>query len=166
MAGEVRSNLPEVLRGIRDVADCLNLRAVGRYGLLGEDLMDLTAEGIFDRTVLGQQEPGGGPLAPLAESTLARKRKAGYPDTIGVATGHMLALDQLKGDRSVSADRATMAYGRDEEARLRMAYFSEGHGGRRRQPPRPVFEFDDRIDAELDALVDEVVIRAVERNGG
>lgn len=165
---EVRSNLPEVARAIADVAGCLNMHAVGRYGRVGEDALDIIAEGIYDRAVLGQREPSGVPLAKLSPVTLALKRERGQPDTIGVATGQMLALEQLKGERAISSGAASVEYGRDAEAKLKMEWFSEGRrkGRRRRQPPRPVFELDDRIERDLDDFVDEVVGNAVTRNGG
>lgn len=166
----VRSNLPDVVRAIRDVAGCLNMNAVGRHGRVGEDALDVIAEGIYDRAVLGQREPGGGPLADLAPATLADKRRRGYPDTIGVRTGHMLAMEQLRGERSITSSTASAEFGRDEEARERMGWFSEGsrrgRGRRRRQPPRPVYELDDAIERDLDGLVDEVVGNAITRNGG
>jgi hypothetical protein len=164
---DVRSNLAEVTRAIRDVAGCLNMNAVGRHGRVGEDALDIIAEGIYDRAVLGQREPGGGPLAKLSPFTLEDKARHGYPSTIGVRTGHMLAMDQLKGERAISSGAASVEYGRDAEAKERMDWFTRGRRrGRRRQPPRPVFELDDRIEEDLDDFVDEVVDNAIRRNGG
>lgn len=163
----VHSNLFSVATSLLDVAGCLRMNAVGRYGRVGEDALDIIAEGIYDRAVLGQRTPGGSPLAELAQSTLERKRARGQPSTIGVATGHMMALEQLKGVRAITSDSASAEFGKDSDARDRMSWFSEGsRRRRRRQPSRPVYELDDAIEADLDDFIDEVVDNAIRRNGG
>lgn len=166
MSVTVRSNLASVITSIRDVAGCLKMHAVGRYGQVGDDALDIIAEGIYDRTVLGQQEPGGADLAPLAPATLRRKEKLGYPSTIGVEKGLMLDADQLKGERSITSEAASMEYGKTELAKLEAQWFQDPNRAHGKQPRRPFFELDERIEQDLDNFVDEVVGNAIERNGG
>lgn len=163
----IRSNLDAVVRSVLDVSTCLHMNAVGRYDRVGVDALDIIAEGIADRTLNQQQAPDGGPLAPLAPSTLRRKRALGQPDTIGVGKGEMLQQRHLQGERTVTAAQASVEFGQDAEAKEKATYFSEGsRKKKRRQPPRPFFELDDRIEEQLDGLVEEVVDNAIERNGG
>lgn len=164
---QIRSNLGEVSRSLRDVSSCLNMHAVGRYDRVGVDALDIIAEGIAERVLGRQQEPSGGGLAELAPSTRRRKRELGQPDTIGVAKREMLQQRHLRGERNITTTQASVEYGQDAAAKDKATWFSEGsRRKRRRQPPRPFFELDDQIEDSLDELVEEVVDRAIERNGG
>ena len=76
---------------------------------------------------------GNGQWAPLAESTLAQKRRMGYPDDILVATGRLkrsyLAL------RGIRRTKFTLSY--RPPADIGYALFHES--GTSRMPARPVF---------------------------
>jgi hypothetical protein len=157
MAG-IRSNHEEVAAGIKAIAQSWDFRGRGRFKTLGQDALDVVAQGIYDRTVLDQTDPDGVPLAPLKPRTLARKRRKGYPDTIGVETGHMLDYRQLQGRRAIERRTASVEYGQDAIAEQEAEWFQEGSKTKNR-PPRPFMDLDDRIEGELDDLFEEVLDR-------
>ena len=138
----------------RDV-DSLGFRGRGPRGMLGEDVADMVAEIVMDRTVNRQAQPDGSPLAPLRPATVERKRRLGYPDTILVETGRMLAQAQLQGDADLSdPHEMRVVYGLDDEARQKAEWAHEGAPNRAR---RPFYEIGtDPADlAALDGVVAE-----------
>jgi hypothetical protein len=136
MAG-AETNVEDVCAKLRRLNEVGSYSGPGRYKTFGEDLQDAIAQGLVIRYVLDQQEPGGKRLAELAESTLREKQRKGYPETIGVRTGLMLNIEQLKGELLIEGGTLTMTYGREEAARQEMVFFTEGSRRKnRRQPPR------------------------------
>lgn len=168
MAG-IESNLPEVLEAVEQVLERFNFQARGPDGKgLGHEMLDAIAEGIHERTLNQQKGPSGEPLAPLSQSYRAWKVQRGHPDLIGVKTGHMLSLNEVKGERQIEESEATMAYGwpgsvdaSGNTSREKAEKFTEGPGN---QPARPFYELDDdveqaafdRAELALDELVEEL----------
>jgi hypothetical protein len=163
MAG-IRTNLPEVIRAIKAIAQSWDLRSKGRYKSLGVDMLDIVAEGIYERTVIEQEGPDGEPLAPLAPSTLARKARLGFPETIGVEHAKMLALEELKGERMIERRTASVIYGKDEQAKEEAEWFQDPSNPN--QPDRQFMGLDERIEATIDALFEEVLDRNIREQGG
>jgi hypothetical protein len=162
----VTSNLQEVVNEFKSMSSSLTMLAPGRYkGRLGQDVIDLVAQGIVDQTVLGQMDPSDLPLAPLARSTLERKRRLGYPETIGVETKKMLSMKQLRGTNVVVKNRTEMRYGVDQQSRDKSVWFQEGvkRKGGTRQSARPFYGLNKKIVADLDALITECLDRVVDR---
>ena len=148
----VDTNLASVALGLGRLRDAFGLDAPGRYGKTFEgDARRVIAEGNYHRYVLDQEEPSGSPLAPLAESTLAEKRRLGYPDTILVRTGLMLSMEQLEGEAE-RVDRGTleMTYGTTEQAKLEMEWATEG-SEKQNRPDRPGYDIDAPTGADLEA---------------
>jgi hypothetical protein len=143
----IRSNLDVVAADLRTLVDSLGLESPGESAAtLADDLFDLQAQRIRDRS-LAQRAPDGTTWADNEPRYAARK---GYkPVGVGL-TGEMLSLEQLRGDRRLGDESATMQYGKDAWNRQKAKWFSEGND--RGQPERPFWEItaDDR-DA-LDAL--------------
>lgn len=107
-------------------------------------------------------------MAALAESTLRSKRLRGYPDTIGVATGEMLSQKELEGTPAVSPvdNTVTLTYGTKETTRQKMERFTRGRRRRGTQPPRPGYELDATIEADLNRLIVDVIERRLSHLGG
>jgi phage gpG-like protein len=151
------SNRDAVAAEVAGLARAFGLRRRGRYRTLADDVRTLVAEAVYDQTVLAQKQPDGSPLAPLAPSTLAEKRLRGYPETILVRTGHMLDLEQLKGEMEASDTSLAMTYGTDEEARQLAEYAHEGSRKKVRRPKRPFYALDDKGEKDLGELMDEAL---------
>jgi hypothetical protein len=162
---DARSNYPEVRDAIRAVAQSWDFRGRGRYRTLGEDALDVVAQGIYDRTFLAQQLPDGRPLPPLAPATLRDKRRHGFPDTVLVRTGAMGDYRQLQGQRAIERRTASATYGTDEELKQRAEFAAEG-SKKQNRPPRPFYELDGTIEAQLDALFEEVLETNLRDLGG
>lgn len=158
----ISSNRAAVVAGCAALGRGLSLKNRGRYRSLGDDAADLIAEGEFDRTALDQKEPGGSPLKPLSPRYLADKVRRGYPRTILVRTKAMLALAELRGEVSVTADEMVMTFGTSEETRQKAEW---AHEGGRHRPARPFVGLDERIEADLDRLAEEGLDRQAEDMG-
>jgi len=157
----VKSNYPEIARGMDELRGAFNMHSRGRYRTLGDDLLDVLAQAIFDQTVNYQRDPDNTHFRPLAPSTLARKRRLGYPDTIGVETGEMLSMPQLTGQRTITPRMASVVYGENESARQKAEWFQEGRKGK--QPARRFFEINPLFEKDMETLIDEVLDLAVDR---
>jgi hypothetical protein len=156
-----RSNFPEVRRALLELGAAFDLRrrAPGRKGRLGEELIDLVAAHIEDRTRTHQLGPDGRPLRPLAPSTLARKRSRGFPPTIGVETGEMLDVGEIRGKTHVDNETVVMQYGLGEPATSKAEWFQEGDSSRRR-PAREFYDLGEDGEAKVMEFVDEVAEQA------
>ena len=162
---KITSNKEEVQAGVQALRDALTVRAPGRYKTLAEDVQDAVAEGVYDQTVMAQLDPDGAPLAPLAPATLVRKQRLGYPETILVATGQMLSLQEIKGELNVTGDVVEITYGQTAEAREKATYAHEGSRRKPKRPRRPFFAINDRLYETLDHLFDEALGKAAENQG-
>jgi hypothetical protein len=131
----------------------LDLDAPGYRDPLGDELLDRAALAVYVQTAYRQLDPDGNALAPLAPSTLARKRRMGYPDTILVETSEMLAINQLAGTRTVTRDFAMSRYGVSPWERKKAEY---AHQGSRNRPRRPFYAINDLARAMIDRHVDVV----------
>ena len=163
----VESNRAEIMAGLKALGEALTMNGPGlNRSRVGQDVVECVADGIYLQTVLRQREPGGAPLAKLKAATLARKRRLGYPETIGVERHYMLAAEQLRGQYSVSPTRVEMTYGKGEEARKLAKWFQDPRKGRsRQQAPRPFYEICREGEAALDSLVDRAFDRTATSMG-
>lgn len=134
------------------LADGIDLTGNG----LGEDLLDVIVEGIVERSLGEQAAPSGAAWAPNKEPYASSRRKRGKP--IGVLTGDMLSLQQVRGTREITPTLALMTYGTSSEARRKLLWFTKGRPG---QEPRPVLGLDPEIVARLKATVLEHLRRSV-----
>lgn len=164
---DIKHNLPEVVAAIKAIAASWDFRARGMRKTFGEDALDVVAEGVFERTFFDQQRPDGSPLASLAPSTLRRKRRLGYPETILVETKAMGDLDEIKGRRAIERRTASMTYGlgSDTFEAKKAEWNAEGNAEQNR-PPRPFYELDDAIEGRLDDLFEEILDRNIRELGG
>lgn len=151
----VSTNLPEIKSALRGLEDILSLSRPYRSGRLGDEVADLIAVGIQTRTIDEQQGPGGDPLAPLSPRTVARKLRKGFPATIGVETGEMLEIQQVRGMVAIGSGEMVMEAGLSQAVKDKVAFFSEGDPKNNR-PARRFYELDEEIEAQLDDLFEEV----------
>lgn len=165
MPTNFRSNFPDIVKAIRGIKASFAFSAKGRYKRLGTDILDSVAQAIYDETVLEQKEPGGAPLAPLRASTLRRKARLGQPSTIGVATGRMLAMQQLQGRRQISGTTASMTYGTTEEERQKAEWFQAGSKKQKRRK-RPFYDLNRRTERDIDGIIEDVIGDVIRRLGG
>lgn len=156
----VRSNLGEIESCLSALARPVDFRKKR----LGATILDALADRIQQRTVGEQTDPSGRPLAPLKASTLRRKRRKGYPDTIGVETGDMLQQSAVRGRQSVTDTQASMRFGLTEEQEAKATYFQEGKPGRQRA--RPFYDLDRRDEAALDGMIDGAIEDTIREQGG
>lgn len=163
----VTSNLPEIRRTIAELGQIMNFRrrqaSSGRR--VGEEILDVVALVIDDRTINKQQDPSGKPLARLKPRTLARKRRLGYPSTIGVEEHKMLDLDQISGERVVTDKVASMTYGRTADQRAKAEWFQDPSNPN--QAPREFYDVGKDGEKLVDRYIDEEVIqRRIKELGG
>lgn len=164
MAG-VKSNLMDIEHALHELGCVLDLTRVPRgRRRLADEAVAVVAAGILDRTKNKQVDANGKPLAPLKQRTLARKRKRGFPDTIGVQTGDMLAIKELEGLVAISPKQVTMIYGDNEEDRQKAEWFTEGKEGV--QAPRPFYELSKEDEKNLDILFTEAADQGIRDMGG
>lgn len=163
----VTSNLPEIRRSLFELGQILNFRRRPSGGgpRVGEEILAMIATVIEERTIRRQQDPLGRPLAPLRPSTLTRKRRLGYPSTIGVEEHKMLAFNEIRGDQMVTDKVAAMTYGQGSDQRAKAEWFQDPSN-----PNQAAREFYD-IGKDGEKLVDryiadEVIERRIKELGG
>jgi hypothetical protein len=156
---DAQSNRGEIEDLLDRLAGGFNFETPGIDGRgLGEELLDVVAEGVIDRTLAEQAQPDGAPLAPNAPDYAKRPAKAGKP--IGVLSGEMLSQLEVNGERWIDPERAEMTYGQPGSgARRKAEWFTRGsaenppgdieHSGAEGQPARPFYALDDEIRARL-----------------
>ena len=150
---QVKSNAAEVAAGVVRLVQGLGYQGRGAVkATLAEDVRDGVAQVILERTVLDQRGSDGLPLAPLAPSTIERKRRLGFPETILVETGKMLAESQLRGEAEVSRESVGIVYGTTEENRLKAEWAHEGRRRKPRRRKRPFFALTEADDPVLDRI--------------
>jgi hypothetical protein len=114
---------------------------------IGESLIDAVAVTVQHRTVDEQKTPTLGPLKALSPRYLARKVRQGYSSRIGVRTGRMLDVNEVKGETYVGRSVAVMTFGREEEIKQRAEFFQERG--------RPFYELGPREEKAVAAVIDE-----------
>lgn len=163
----VTSNLPEIRRSLAELGQILNLRRrpAGSGRRIGEEILDLVALVIEERTIGRQQDPMGRPLSPLRPRTLARKRRLGYPSTIGVEQHKMLDLNEIIGDQVVTDKVAAMTYGHTSDQRAKAEWFQDPSNPN--QADRPFYDVGKDGEKLVDAYIeDEVIERRIKELGG
>lgn len=148
-----RSNRDQVVARLRSDVVGIGFHGVGRDGRLSGDVQKVIAQVIVDRTINRREDASNAPLAPLKPATIARKLRLGFPETILVETGHMLAEEQLLGELAVDENHAIeIAYGKDEYAELKAEW---AHIGGPNRPERTFFAIgnDEQDHAAIDGTI-------------
>lgn len=109
----VSSNSDAIADLIDALVDSIDFTTVGANGSLAEDLVDVIATGIADRSAQGL-DPDGHPWDANEDKYAAYKRKKYDVDRPGELGGQMLSLESLKGRPAISAEKVEMAYGTGE----------------------------------------------------
>lgn len=152
-----RSNFDSDIRpAVVALRETWNLRRkpAGSAVSLGESLIDAVALAVEQRTVQEQKTPTLGRLKPLSPKYLARKIRQGYSSRIGVRTGRMLDINEIKGETYVGRSVAVMTFGRDEDERQKAEWFTEG-SSRQNRPARPFYEIGPGVIREINAVIDD-----------
>jgi hypothetical protein len=154
------SNLDEVLAALNDLAHAADLDSPGDGApTLADELFDVAAEHTYDRAVGAGKAPDGSVWDDNALSTKRRKRT----NTVGVESGNMLSLDELKGERTIHPTEAILIYGKSEWARRKLQFFSRGDrsnpapaenpgcspSGASSQPAREVWGLDQAMEDDM-----------------
>ena len=178
MQAGATGNADEVIAALDALMDTFDLTLPGENGSFGEDLCDIFSQGVFDRTIGRELDADGNPLAPNRGKYGEHKRAEGLPVGIGTdpdRSEQMLSLVQLKGERDIQADHATIVYGTTQGAKDKANWFTYGssgssvyweYSGAKNQPPRRFWDFDDDINSQLVARCEERLDRAVKILGG
>lgn len=119
----------------------------------GERLMNIDVTAIEARC-RAELDPYGHEWAALSEAYAAWKKKMLGRDQIGILFRRMLAHEELRGSRYISATDALMTYGVTEEARNEAEWFQEGDPARNR-PPRPFYDFTASANQTRQAYLDK-----------
>lgn len=143
----------EILADLHAVAEAVDLT---RHRL-GDDCFDLIAAGIHERSIHEQQSPALVAWAPNAPAYARSRRKAGKP--VGVLTGEMLSLEQLKGTRAITPKSGVMRYATSSTAADKGAWFTEGAD---RRPARPFYDTDPQIEDAVAERIGRAVDDAIE----
>jgi hypothetical protein len=178
---ETRSNLPQVAALLDNLAATVDFTRPGAEGSLGDDVLDIIATGISDRSRM-EEDPAGGEWAANRGKYGQRKRGRGLPVGVGFVrggpgggggggSGVMLSLPELKGTRVIEPQRASMSYGTSDDARRLGEWFTNGAtpgpdggeaSGAPGQPPRPFYEYTTDDEAEVTRRVEEFVRRELD----
>jgi hypothetical protein len=159
----VKSNLQSVKVGLTAVAGALDpTRKIPGGRRLGDEIAEVMASGIRERTVTRQLDADGNRLAKLSRRTLIEKARRGQPETILVATGDMLSLPQIMGVPHVNSKSVTIFPGLDEEDRLKVQYAEDGSDNR---PERHFIGIDRETEADIDAVNEEALAKTIRING-
>lgn len=136
---------------------------------IGEEILELIAATIYERTAIQKVAPDGHPLAALLESSLKRKLRKHFPPVLGIETGAMLDKGEIQGDTEIEKDSASMEYGLGEWERQKAEWFQEGgdEGNKRpTQAERPFYDLGDDGMERLMDYIDEVAEQAREEFEG
>lgn len=166
------SNLPDIIRTLDRLSGGL---ALDRDGL-GKDMLGAIAEGIADRSLSGQASAAGAWDENRGKYGEA-KRGRGLPIGVGLkkgeAGGQMLSLLEIAGEQTITADEASMRYGTEDAARRKASWYTRGSSGPGEgevsgatdQPPRPFFELDPAIEAEVARRAEAALAKLVDGLG-
>lgn len=130
---------------------------------IGEEILELIAATIEERTRVQRVAPDGTPLAELKRSSLLRKLRKGFPPVLGVETGMMLDGGEIQGETEVESDSVSMEYGLGEHERDKAEWFQEGKD---HQVARPFYDLGDDGMERLMDYIDEVAEQAREEFEG
>ena len=118
---------------------------------LGEELMDLDVVHIIVQ-MAAERDPDGTQWPELSDAYAKWKAGVSPSNPISYLYGLMDDPEQLMGERSVSADEATMTYGVTEDARQEAVWFQDPQNGS--QPERPFYAQTAAGIAAKDELLD------------
>jgi hypothetical protein len=150
-----RSNYREVAAAVSAVPELFNpRRRTGRGKRLGDEVADVVAMTIVERTRQQQLTPDRRVLARLKPATVRRKVRKGAPILIGVESGQMLDLEEVRGKVTIIRDAVAMEYGLGPEMEARAEFFQEGRPGV--QESRPFYDLGRDGQRNVEAYVDEV----------
>lgn len=170
-----RSNLDSVAHWLRRMVEGFNFESPGIEGKgLANELLNVVADEITERTGNRQLDIDGGPLKPNAPAYAASTKKRGRP--VGVLTGEMLSQREMHGTREILQYSARMSYGVTDFARKKAEWFTRGseengpedieYSGAQNQPPRPFYGMDDQIRDAVLARAAEALQHYVEESSG
>lgn len=108
---DVESNLDKIASDIDDLIASINFEMPGVNGSLANDLIDIAARGIIDRTVAEQDDAAGSPLKPNNPKYAAFKAAKYSSHQPLVRTGQMLSLASVRGVPTIGEDEIIMDYG-------------------------------------------------------
>jgi hypothetical protein len=148
---------------------------------LGRDLAAHASVEITSRTLGAQEQADGSPLAANRGKYGQRKAKIGLPVGVGIkgkrSKGRpMISLVEVQGKVEIGDEgkTLTMRFGTSEDVRKKGEWFTNGStkgigesSGAKGQPPRPFYQLDAALKAELVAMIENHVREVIRRaNGG
>jgi hypothetical protein len=154
------SDLGEVLAALDAIPDALAFDGPGNGApTFGDELLDVYSGHVYERSVGAARAPDGSAWEDNRESTKRRKRT----NTVGVESGEMLSLEEIKGERSIGPDEATQVYGKSRAAKAKAEWFSRGsvenpapvespgcgHSGASNQPAREFWGLDSQAEDDM-----------------
>jgi hypothetical protein len=147
----VESNLAEFERTMAGLERALSWDGPSfqAFGSLADEVADLVADDVIDRSLGTAIDYHGAPWPELAPRTRARKPN----DQIGVESGAMMDKRNVRGRVFVHGTEMTMTYGLDGWDIQKAEWFERGNSGpgRRVQPARPFYGVDERTDQLVQA---------------
>lgn len=170
------SNIEQVQRWLDQLGHVCDFDGPGATGgTFADELFDAYADHVYDRSVGAAKAPDGSNWEDNRESTKRRKTT----NTVGVESGEMLSLEQLKGVREIGPDEATLTYGTSQSARDKLNWFTRGSeenpapadvpdcrpSGASNQPSREVWGMDEAIEREFAERVGARLLRAAQEWG-
>lgn len=157
-----RSNFDDLKKSLDELGQAFAVdRMVSNSRRMGDELIDIVARVIEDRTRNRHLEPDGTPMAQLKHSTIKRKLRKGFPPVLGVETGMMLDFSEIRGKTHVKEDSIEMEYGLGIDTEDKAEWFQEGRSGA--QEKRPFYELGEEGEKAVDDYIDEVAEAAKQR---
>ena len=149
------SNVDRVEAWLNQLSDTFDFTLDGESKSLGEDLLDLAALGILDRSVGQEQQADGSSFAPNRGKYGDKKRSLGIQVGIGFGdpnSDKMMSLLNVAGKRELQPEEATATFGATDFAADKGKWFTNGssgadgdRSGAKNQPPRPFYELDEYV---------------------
>jgi hypothetical protein len=167
----IATNLADVARTVYGLSRVLGFKRTRIRGRpMGDVAADLVAEGIRHRTLEQQRKPEGGPLPANRGEYGEKKQARGIPIGVGFYPpdqegGEMLDKENLRGIVGISEDRVRMIYGTNEAVREKAEWFTDGNPANN-QPPRPFYDLNPQIEADLGAMAEHAVDQGIRDLGG
>lgn len=97
--------------------------------VMGDEITDIAAAIIYERTRIHKLDPDLNPLPALKTSSIKRKVRKGFSPVLGVETGEMLEKAQIRGTSHTTDDTVALEYGLNPEAEDKAERFQEGRPG-------------------------------------
>ena len=150
-------NSRQAFAGLKRLSTCLqfNRKPPGESRPFGRVLAEEVADVIQHRTVISQEEPDNSPLAALRPRTLRIKAKLGQPETISIATGEMMAPENVVGEVKIGTHAMTQTAGVTPEAKFHTSEFSSGGEGL--YAARPYYEMGPDGEWIADVVIKKVL---------